>query len=170
MKLTAICEQYPQYNKEQILKLRTLYYNIKARCNSSHEHFKSYKDVAFEFEDITHFIDWIVSESKRGRDYFKIDKPHVSRLFDSGHYSPQNCVLKTASANIRESTAKSYKVYDSLTGKTSYFTSLRFFYNKNKHVLLNISLSKLYKLVNNQDIIEVTNGSITGFIKIYAID
>ncbi|MBT0039886.1 hypothetical protein J4H49_14460 [Vibrio alginolyticus] len=169
MKLKDLCEQYPQYNKEQILKLRTLYYNIKARCNSSHEHFKSYKHVAFDFKDITHFIDWIISESKRGRDYFKINKPHVSRLFDQSNYSPKNCVLKPASANARESGAKSYKVYDSLTGKTSYFQSLRWFYNKNKHVL-NISLSKLYRLVNNQEIIEVTNGSINGFIKIYAID
>ncbi|WP_273978981.1 hypothetical protein [Vibrio parahaemolyticus] len=169
MKLKDLCEQYPQYNKEQILKLRNLYYNIKARCNSSHEHFKSYKDVEFDFEDIPQFITWIITEKQKGRDYFSINKPHVSRLFDSGNYCPKNCVLKPASVNSRESGAKSFKIYDSLTGKTSYFTSLRWFYNKNKHVL-NMSLSKLYKLVNRQEIIEVTDGKTTGYIKIYAID
>ena len=168
MKLKDLCDQYPHYNKEQILKLRTLYYNIKARCKSSHEHFKNYKDVEFEFEDITQFIDWIVSEEHKGRDYFKINKPHVSRLFDSGNYHPQNCVLKSSSANARESCAKTFKIFDSLTGKTSYFTSLRYFYNKNKHVL-NMSLSKFYRQVNRQEIIEVTDGKTIGYIKIYTL-
>ncbi|EJE4210041.1 hypothetical protein P3573_13295 [Vibrio parahaemolyticus] len=169
MKIDQLCQNYPQLTKEQLIKLRKLHNSIKGRCSSTHPNLKNYHDVKFEFESVFEFIDWILLEKSKGRDYFTMTSPHVARLFDSGNYRADNCIIKTATANVREATAKNFKIYDSLTGKTSFFISLRLFYNKNKHVL-NCSLSTFYRLVNNSRLIEVSNDTVTGFIKIDVLD
>ncbi|EGU6979664.1 hypothetical protein GOZ66_25005 [Vibrio parahaemolyticus] len=169
MKIDQLCQNYPQLTKEQLLKLRKLHNSIKGRCNSTHPNLKNYHDVNFEFESVFDFIDWVLLEKSKGRDYFAMTSPHVSRIFDSGNYSPCNCKLKTSTSNIREATGKNCLVFDFGTDKTSYFASLKRFYDKNQHVL-NMSLSTFYRWVNKSKLIEVSNGEISHFIKIQVLD
>ncbi|HCG8756071.1 TPA: hypothetical protein NKB00_000658 [Vibrio parahaemolyticus] len=165
MKITELIELYPQFDKQQLIKLRTTFSNIKARCNSKSTSHKHYHNVDFNFTDLIEFIDFILSEKERDRDYFTIKNPHICRLFDKGEYSPTNCIIRSRKANIRESAAKEFKFYDSMTGKVEYFNSVRLFYEINKNVL-DISLATLYRRIKDNKIITVTDGSITGYIKI----
>lgn len=165
MKLTELIELYPQFNKQQLVRLRTTYNNIKGRCTSKSNHHKHYHNVDFNFTDLIEFVDFIRSEKEKGRDYFTIKNPHICRLFDKGEYSPTNCIVRSRKANIRECTSKTFKIYDSLTGKTSYFECVKLFYEINKHVL-NISLATLYRRIKDNKIITVTDGVTSGYIKI----
>lgn len=169
MKLTELIELYPQFNKQQLIQLRRTFYNIKGRCNSKSDSHKHYHDVDFKFKDIIEFIDFIVSEESKGRDYFKIKDPNVCRLFDKGEYSTLNCIIRSRKHNARECTARGFKVYNSLTGKTNYQESVRLFYEIDKSVL-NISLSTLYRSIKNNQIITVSDGNITGYLKLIYID
>ncbi|MEH0087086.1 hypothetical protein V6261_03395 [Vibrio alginolyticus] len=165
MKITELIELYPQFTKQQLIRLRTTFNNIKSRCNSKCNHHKHYHDVDFNFTDLIEFIDFILSEKLKGRDYFTIKNPHVCRLFDKGEYSPTNCIIRSRKQNIRESSGYEFKIYDSLTGKVAYFNSVNLFYEINKHVL-NISLATLYRRIKDNKIITVTDGVTSGYIKI----
>ncbi|HHX8286151.1 TPA: hypothetical protein ACVOYT_004320 [Vibrio diabolicus] len=165
MKITELIELYPQFTKQQLIRLRTTFNNIKSRCNSKCNHHKNYHDVDFNFTDLIEFIDFILSEKSKGRDYFTIKNPHVCRLFDKGEYSPTNCIIRSRKANIRESSGYEFKIYDSLTGKVEYFNSVRLFYEINKNVL-DISLATLYRRITDNKIINVNDGVTFGYIKI----
>ncbi|ELI1832719.1 hypothetical protein RQV66_000513 [Vibrio alginolyticus] len=165
MKITELIELYPQFTKQQLIRLRTTFNNIKSRCNSKCNHHKHYHDVDFNFTDLIKFIDFILSEKSKGRDYFTIKNPHICRLFDKGEYSPTNCIIRSRKQNIRESSGYEFKIYDSLTGKVEYFNSVNLFYEINKHVL-NISLATLYRRIKDNKIITVTDGVTSGYIKI----
>ncbi|HHX8586468.1 TPA: hypothetical protein ACVO0O_000238 [Vibrio alginolyticus] len=165
MKITELIELYPQFTKQQLIRLRTTFNNIKSRCNSKCNHHKHYHDVDFNFTDLIKFIDFILSEKSKGRDYFTIKNPHICRLFDKGEYSPTNCIIRSRKQNIRESSGYEFKIYDSLTGKVEYFNSVNLFYEINKHVL-NISLATLYRRIKDNNIITVTDGVTSGYIKI----
>lgn len=165
MKITELIELYPQFTKQQLIRLRTIFNNIKSRCNSKCNHHKHYHDVDFNFTDLIEFIDFILSEKSKGRDYFTIKNPHVCRLFDKGEYSPTNCIIRSRNQNIRESSGYEFKIYDSLTGKVEYFNSVKLFYEINKHVL-NISLATLYRRIKDNKIINVNDGVTSGYIKI----
>lgn len=169
MKIDQLCQNYPQLTKEQLIKLRKLHNSIKGRCSSTHPNLKNYHDVNFEFESVFEFIDWILLEKSKGRDYFTMTSPHVSRIFDQGGYSKDNVILKSGSSNIREATGKNCLVFDFTTDKTSYFSSLKRFYDKNKQVL-NMSLSTFYRWVSKNKLIEVSNGEISHLIKIKVLD
>ncbi|ELA8172832.1 hypothetical protein ACG9VU_000673 [Vibrio alginolyticus] len=165
MKLTELIELYPQFNKQQLIQLRRTFYNIKGRCNSKSDSHKHYHDVDFKFKDIIEFIDFIVSEESKGRDYFKIKDPNVCRLFDKGEYSTLNCIIRSRKHNARECTARGFKVYNSLTGKTDYQESVKLFYELNKDVL-KISLSTFYRNIKNSKLIPVSDGVTSGYIKV----
>ncbi len=169
MKVTELYDKYPQYTHDQILKLRSVYYGIKGRTKSKSESNKAYWNVDFEFKDIPEFIDFIELERSKGRNYFEIDKPHISRLFDSGNYSPENCIILPAKQNVRQATGHKFQIFDALTGTTSYFTSVSLFYQKNKKVLNGISLSTLYRLIKGNKIIPVTDGITSTYIKIHVL-
>ncbi|EJG0778067.1 hypothetical protein C4G25_RS04390 [Vibrio parahaemolyticus] len=165
MKLTELIELYPQFNKQQLIQLRRTFHNIKGRCNSKSDSHKHYHDVDFKFTDIIEFIDFIVSEKEKGRDYFKIKDPNVCRLFDKGEYSQLNCIIRSRKKNSRECSSRSFKVYNSLTGKTDYQESVKLFYELNKDVL-NISLSTFYRNIKNSKLIPVSDGVTSCYIKI----
>ncbi|EPP6379626.1 hypothetical protein ACUNB6_000947 [Vibrio alginolyticus] len=165
MKLTELIELYPQFNKQQLIQLRRTFHNIKGRCNSKSDSHKHYHDVDFKFKDIIEFINFIVSEKEKGRDYFKIKDPNVCRLFDKGEYSTLNCIIRSRKQNSRESTARGFKVYNSLTGRTNYQESIKHFYELNKDVL-SISLSTFYRNIKNSKLIPVSDGVTSGYIKI----
>ncbi|MEZ8937907.1 hypothetical protein AB6E05_01215 [Vibrio alginolyticus] len=165
MKITELLSMYPQFNKQQLIQLRRTFYNIKGRCNSKSDSHKHYHDVDFKFKDIIEFIDFIVSEESKGRDYFKIKDPNVCRLFDKGEYSTLNCIIRSRKHNARECTARGFKVYNSLTGKTDYQESVKLFYELNEDVL-NISLSTFYRNIKNSKLIPVSDGVKSGYIKV----
>ncbi|MFN1551236.1 hypothetical protein [Vibrio natriegens] len=165
MKLETLIELYPQFNKQQLIQLRRTFHNIKGRCSSKSEHHKHYHDVDFNFTGLIEFIDFILSEKEKGRDYFKIKKPHISRLFDKGEYSSLNCIVRSRNANIRECTSREFKFYDSMTGKTDYFSNVKLFHEINKHVL-NISLATLYRRIKQNKLINITDSVHSGYIKI----
>lgn len=169
MKLTELLSMYPQFNKQQLVQLRRTFHNIKGRCNSKSDNHKHYHNVDFKFTDIIEFIDFILSEKSKDRDYFKIKDPNICRIFDKGEYSPLNCIIRSKKQNARECTARGFKVFDSLTGKVDYFFSVRLFYELNKNVL-NISLSTLYRSIKKNQIITVSDGNITGYLKLTYID
>ncbi|MCR9959429.1 hypothetical protein NB573_05045 [Vibrio alginolyticus] len=165
MKLTELLSMYPQYSKQQLIQLRRTFHNIKGRCNSKSDHHKHYHDVDFNFTDLIEFINFIVSEKSKGRDYFKIKDPNICRIFDKGEYSPLNCIIRSRKQNARECTARGFKVYNSLTGKTDYQESVKLFYELNKDVL-SISLSTFYRNIKNNKLIPVSNGVTSGYIKV----
>lgn len=165
MKLTELLSMYQQFNKQQLIQLRRTFYNIKGRCNSKSDSHKHYHDVDFKFTDIIEFIDFIQSEQQKGRDYFKIKDPNVCRLFDKGEYSTLNCIIRSRKHNARECTARGFKVYNSLTGKTDYQESVKLFYELNKDVL-KISLSTFYRNIKNSKLIPVSDGVTSGYIKV----
>ncbi len=165
MKLETLTELYPQFSKQQLIRLRTTFNNIKSRCNSKSDHHKHYHNVDFNFTGLNSFIDFIMSEQEKGRDYFTIKNPHICRLFDKGSYSTTNCIIRSRKQNIRESAGYEFKFYDSMTGKVEYFNSVKLFYEINKHVL-NISLATLYRRIKDNKIITVTDGVTSGYIKI----
>lgn len=165
MKIQTLIKLYPLYTEQQLRKLRSTYNNIKGRCNTISMRHHNYHNVEFKFIDIHDFINFIIKEKQAGRDYFSINKPHVSRLFDKGEYSAQNCIIRSGSHNSREANACSFKVYESLTGKTSLATSLSLFYKYNKH-LMNLSLTTFYRKIKKGHLIPITDGVTTGYIKI----
>ncbi|HCZ9272942.1 TPA: hypothetical protein O4G62_004545 [Vibrio alginolyticus] len=165
MKLNELIELYPHFTKQQLIRLRTTFNNIKSRCNSKSHHHKHYHHVDFNFTALNSFIDFILSEKEKGRDYFQIKDPNICRIFDQGAYSPTNCIIRSRKANIRESSGYEFKIYDSLTGKVEYFNSVRLFYEINKNVL-DISLATLYRRITDNKIINVNDGVTFGYIKI----
>jgi hypothetical protein len=165
MKFSSLIETYPQYTPEQIKQLVKTFTNIKGRCNSKSLNYKNYWEVDFKFKDFNEFVEFIDSEKEKNRDYFTIDHPHVSRLFDKGEYSFNNCIIRSRAANVRESGAKSYKLYNHADGKTNMFTSLRLFFKHNKEVL-NISYSTLIRRIKKNELITCSNGEYSHLIKI----
>ncbi|WP_089110726.1 hypothetical protein [Vibrio casei] len=144
MTLTQQLEQeYPHF-KHHLKKIRDVYANIKSRC-SKHP---NYLNVKCEFENIFEVMDFLEYEKSQGRDYTKIDKPQIARLFDEGNYSAKNCRLLSKSENLREAHNKPIQIYDSLNNKTTVFNhGVINFYNINKSVF-NFTLSTMYRKIH----------------------
>ncbi len=101
MKLNELIELYPHFTKQQLIRLRTTFNNIKSRCNSKSHHHKHYHHVDFNFTALNSFIDFILSEKEKGRDYFQIKDPNICRIFDQGRI-PRPIALSGAERPILE--------------------------------------------------------------------
>ncbi|EHU9517336.1 hypothetical protein KZY93_000658 [Vibrio vulnificus] len=157
-------KEFPLLTIAEIKRLATVLGNIKYRCGRV----KGYETVQCEWQNLTDYLTFIVSEIERGRDFRLMRKFNTSRRGDSGNYSNENCQIIEQTENLKQAMCKKILVHVSNEDKPTYFSGgLLKFYKLNKDRLLkSISYATFIRHVHKNKIFNVQYGGIEGFIKI----
>ncbi|ELI0612286.1 hypothetical protein Q8V59_004212 [Vibrio vulnificus] len=164
-------KRFTEYQKEfpltltEIKRLATVFGNIKYRCSGK---VKGYEDVNCEWQNLTDYLTFIMSEIEQGRDFRELKKFNTARFGDSGNYSNENCRIIEQTDNIKQAMCKKILVHVSNEDKPTYFSGgLLKFYKLNKDRLLkSISYATFIRHVHKHKTFDIEHLGVSGFIKI----
>ncbi|EJI1278263.1 hypothetical protein NDZ80_001621 [Vibrio vulnificus] len=156
-------KEFPLLTIPEIKRLATVLGNIKYRCGR----LKGYETVQCEWQNLTDYLTFIVSEIEQGRDFRKLKRFNTARFGDSGNYSNENCRIIEQVQNVKDALNKKILVHTSNEDKPIYFSGLLKFYKLNKDRFVTpISYATFIRHVRKHKTFNVQYGGIEGFIKI----